>query len=206
MKDSRKIEDIILPFVTTATKSLKDDNQLAEGAWKVELNTQIQLFLQLIGDALHACGGGGELMVRLESYMQRMKDDAPAQVHTDAQAQQSTGMVQQGSTSAGTSDAGHGEEAGTRGYSAVSNTSIKGKGTDHVWRLFGMHEDQLVGKLREMEGVCTEVAALEDLKVSLNAVQKGHPWTKCGCRDRTAPSSAASDGYHVHTAVLRGVP
>ena len=33
IKDSRKVEDIILPFVTTATKSLKDDNQLADGAW-----------------------------------------------------------------------------------------------------------------------------------------------------------------------------
>ena len=164
MKDSRKIEDIILPFVTTATKALKDDNQLAEGAWKVELNSQISLFLALIGDALHASGGGGELLVRLESYRQRMKDDAPAPAPAPPPPVQASNPALAGVSGNG-DDA---DSASTRTVNSAKTTSasIKGKGTDHVWRLFGMPEEQLVGRLKEMAGTCTEAAALEDLKVS----------------------------------------
>jgi hypothetical protein len=71
MRESRKIEDLILPFVTTATKSLKKEEELADGAWKFELNTQIALFLDLLADSLAAVGpSSGELTNRLESYRQ----------------------------------------------------------------------------------------------------------------------------------------
>lgn len=155
LKDSRKIEDIILPFVTTATKSLKDDPQLPDGQWKSELNTQISLFISLLADSLYMTGGAPtELLGRLDSYRERLKDNPsplpPSSATKDSADADSIRSL-----------------APTPAFqNSTVPMELKGKGTDVVWRLFGMHEDALAGKLRELQGDCTEAAALEDLKVS----------------------------------------
>lgn len=155
LKDSRKIEDIILPFVTTATKSLRDDPQLPDGQWKSELNTQISLFMSLLSDSLHITGGApGELMARLDSYKERLRDTPPAPVAPLKE------IGDRDSVKSFTP---------ARVQPSPASGSLKGKATDTVWKLFGMHEDALEAKLRELQGSCTEAAALDDLKVSLSS-------------------------------------
>jgi hypothetical protein len=184
LKDSRKVEDIILVFVTTATKALKDDTQLAEGAWKYELNSQISLFLTLLSDALIASGGaGGELMSRLEGYRTRLQDDAPPPPPPPAK-------VAAGEKADGERD----RDSLKSVVSSVGTAAgIKGKGTDHVWRLFGMPEEQLAGKLKELASSCSESAALEDLKVSFAVTNAdARRCSKCSTRKIPFPTPRAT--------------
>jgi hypothetical protein len=153
LKDSRKIEDIILPFVTIATKSLKDDSQLPEGQWKFELNTQISLFISLLSDSLNLTGGApSELLGRLESYRARL-NNAPTLAHPP---------VMDIKRENGDRDS----VSSLTAQPLAAAMSLKGKATDAVWKVFGMHEDALASKLRELQADCTEAAALDDLKVS----------------------------------------
>jgi hypothetical protein len=149
-KDSRKIEDLILPFVTTATKSLKKDEELGEGAWKWELNSQIGLFLDLLVDSLNSLGqGGGEVGNRLESYRVRLREPQP-QVQPPPQATANGGI-------GGGSDRGHGERSDGESIRSVrSKEEVRGREVDGVARLFGVEEDGLQTKLRELQGICTE--------------------------------------------------
>jgi hypothetical protein len=152
MRESRKIEDLILPFVTTATKALKKEEELADGAWKWELNTQIALFLDLLADSLHAVGPvSAELSSRLESYRTRLNaPDPPA-------------------SSERASDRGHGDRSdgeSLRSLRREMSDGLRGRETESVGQLFGMTDEALNQKLRELQGICTEQAALEDLKVS----------------------------------------
>lgn len=157
MRESRKIEDIILPFVTTATKALKKEEELADGSWKWELNNQISLFLELLSDSLVSVGPvPAELTSRLEGYRTRLKADPPPPERDKAESIKDADRMSVRS--------GHTVHAG--GAGAAGPEGLKGKGTEGVAKLWGMSDEALQSKLRELHGVCTEQAALEDLKVS----------------------------------------
>lgn len=145
IKESRKIEDIILPFVTTATKALKKDEELADGQWKYELNTQISHFLEILSNCLLTAGGASqELAQRLEGYRVRLKADPPPPERDKEKVVADTESVR----------------------SARSREDmLKSVSTEGVGRLFGLTDDALQVKLRSLQNVCTEQAALEDLKV-----------------------------------------
>jgi hypothetical protein len=154
LRESRKIEDIILPFVTTATKALKKDEELADGAWKWELNAQISLFLELLSDSLASLGQVPvELTSRLEGYRTRLKADPPPPERDKDKVESQAQQVR---------DA---ERMSVRS----GNEGIRSKGMEGVAKLWGMNEDGLQQKSRELQNVCTEQAALEDLKVSPHA-------------------------------------
>lgn len=150
------MEDLILAFVTASTKVLKKDEELADGAWKYELNTHISLFLELVSDALHLTGQTSpELAARIDSYRTRLR--APDPPTKDANDR-------------GSSDRGHGESDAASVRSQRKDhqpqEGLRSPHTEAVARVFGLSEDALTGKLKDLQTVCTEQAALEDLKVS----------------------------------------
>lgn len=158
MRESRKIEDLILPFVTAATKSLQKDPEMADGAWKFELNTQIALFLDLLSDSLQILGPSSELVSRLESYRQRLREPASSVPPSMAPSI----MTERNSV--------HTSEKLGDGDSFMSQRSrsegLKGKETEEVAQLFGMADEALQSKLKELQSVCTE-------QVSSYAVRQG---------------------------------
>jgi hypothetical protein len=136
MRESRKVEDLILPFVTSATKALKKDDELVEGAWKWELNIQISTFLSIITDSLSALGPIPlELASRLDSYKTRLQAPEPEKIEPE--------VVK----------------------AVVKDEGLKGDATVAVAQLFGVGEERLQQMLKGMQGICTEQAALDDLKV-----------------------------------------
>jgi hypothetical protein len=151
MRESRKIEDLILPFVTTATKSLKKEEELADGAWKFELNTQIALFLDLLADSLAAVGpSSGELTNRLESYRQRLREPAPNSTAGSIKEADRNSLVVG-------SDRGHGGDAeSTFSTRSAKADGFRGKETEEIGQLFGLSDDQLQAKLNELKTICTE--------------------------------------------------
>jgi hypothetical protein len=168
-KDTRKVEDLILAFVTTATKSLKKEDELADGSWKYELSTQVSLFLDLVHSCLLSLGPiSSELSSRIEGYRTRLKEPAPTPTRPNHLDRISMGSIDKGD---GASIRSFGTQA-TRTPGGIVEEGLRGAGTEIAAVLFGLNEDWLVNKLRELQGVCTEQAALDDFKVSFFARMK----------------------------------
>lgn len=82
MKDSRKIEELILRYATTATGVLKKEPSLTGDGWKVELNNQISQFVKLLRECLQSTGHASpELFGRLDMFNAKL---APSSSHSDS--------------------------------------------------------------------------------------------------------------------------
>ena len=144
MRESRKIEELILAFVTSATKSLKKDDDLADGGWKYELNAQIALFLELIYDSLISLGPiPTELGARLDGYRTRLKPDPAPPPSADGQD----------------------KSDGVSVMSAASKPAESSKMLEVAAELFGLDNDDVKRSINDFKASATEQAALEDLKV-----------------------------------------
>lgn len=77
MKESRKIEDLILMFATNATNVLKKEPTLAGDGWKLELNNHIAMFIRMLRDCMRNVSHvSPELTARLDMYTAKL---APSQ-------------------------------------------------------------------------------------------------------------------------------
>jgi hypothetical protein len=74
MERNRKIEELILNFVTTASTSLRQDPQLAaDDGWKLELNNQIAHFTRIVRDSLkNVSHVPPELHQRVDMYVSKL--------------------------------------------------------------------------------------------------------------------------------------
>ncbi|THH29980.1 hypothetical protein EUX98_g4219 [Antrodiella citrinella] len=81
MKESRKIEDLILMFATNATNVLKKEPSLAGDGWKLELNNHIAMFIRMLRDCLKTVSHvSPEVTSRLDMYTAKLT--APASQKT----------------------------------------------------------------------------------------------------------------------------
>jgi hypothetical protein len=79
MKESRKIEDLILMFATHATGALKKEPSLAGDRWKIELNNQIAQFVKLLRECLRSISlVSSELHARLDMYAAKLAPSTSA--------------------------------------------------------------------------------------------------------------------------------
>ncbi|KAG8959840.1 hypothetical protein FRC03_007418 [Tulasnella sp. 419] len=75
MEKNRKIEELILTFVTKATDTLKKEPTLQPDGWKMELNAQIALFVRLLRDCLkNVSHVPPELTARMDMYTAKLTD------------------------------------------------------------------------------------------------------------------------------------
>ncbi|KXN90433.1 hypothetical protein AN958_04302 [Leucoagaricus sp. SymC.cos] len=162
MKDSRKIEDLILMFATHTTSVLKKEPTLAAGdGWKLELNNQIAIFVKMLRECLRNVNHvSPELLARLDTYTAKL---APA----------TGGTTDSGYDSTSTSrdrDSVH----STRGAASISSNVSDMPMVKTVAKLLKMadHDIQVeVDKLRN--GTVTDKAAITDLKTCLKNINAG---------------------------------
>lgn len=80
MKESRKIEELILKFASYATAVLKKEPTLAGEGWKHELNNQIAQFIKLLRECLRNVHHvSPELHARLDAYTSKLAPALAAQ-------------------------------------------------------------------------------------------------------------------------------
>lgn len=147
LKESRKLEDIILAFVSAATKSLRKEHDLADGGWKAELNPQILMFLDLLHESLSSVGSGAtELRARLSTYRSRLQSD----------------------------DAGIPSSTQTTGAPPDDNrpTARPAFVLDVVLNVLPADSAKVKEAAEALRGSCSVEAALEDLRVSLNCLPR----------------------------------
>ncbi|KAH7100511.1 hypothetical protein BKA62DRAFT_620047 [Auriculariales sp. MPI-PUGE-AT-0066] len=153
MRENRKIEELILTFATTATSALRKDPQLADDGWKVELNKQLAQFIHILRDCLKSVSNvSAELTARLDMYTAKLapSEQPPQQQHAE------------------------------RGRDSLPSPapSISGSVEDMplvktVARLFSVSDADVQRDINALKRVCTEKAALIDIKACLKNINAG---------------------------------
>jgi hypothetical protein len=144
MKENRKIEELILMFVTTATQSLKKDPQLAGNAWKAELNNQIAQFIRILRQCLNTVHHvPPELTARLDMYTAKLVPKTMPQVDT---------------ASSSASDSGYSSSrAGDGASSPGLSTSVMDMPlVQTISRLFGYTTAEVQRDINTIKRFCTE--------------------------------------------------
>lgn len=138
MKENRKIEELILMFVSTAHNSLKKNKQLAEGdAWKLELNNQISQFIRILRDSLRLCAHvPPELTAKMNTYAERL-------VPTPTDAGSDSGYA--------SSTNGAGPSTPSVMFASVSEMPM----VQAVGRLFGYEDHKVQTDLGSLRKLCT---------------------------------------------------
>ncbi|XAO24727.1 hypothetical protein I312_103533 [Cryptococcus bacillisporus CA1280] len=161
LKESRKIEDLILAFVTAATKSLKKEDALAD-SWKIELSRQVPLFFDLLSDCISAMGPvSSELKARLESYQGYLKVQ-----DTSNAEDKSLGSSLKSSNSLRSLAPKEQEIPGKKSVDLI----------EVVAQLFGMSTEVCRQKVEDLKEACTRQAALDDLKICLKRLNTEDPY------------------------------
>lgn len=149
----RKVEELILMFVTQATGVLRKEPTLEGDGWKIELNNQVSQFVKLIRECLRTISHvSPDLMSRLDMYTAKL---APPPSPTPA-----------------ASDSGYDTASTSRDSRNPGSPVISGSVTDMtlvrvVAALFKVPESAVQPEVDKMRKYCTEKAALMDLKVSI---------------------------------------
>ncbi|KAJ7075669.1 hypothetical protein B0H15DRAFT_1026978 [Mycena belliarum] len=158
MKENRKIEELILMFATHATTVLKKEPTLAGDGWKLELNNQIAVFVKMLRECLRTVNHvSPELLSRLDTYTAKL---APSQ---------------------SSSDSGYDSASTSRDRDSVSVPTVSGSVADMqlvgvVAALFRIPESEVQKEIDGLRGICTEKAALTDLKTCLKNIAAGAPF------------------------------
>ncbi|EKM76561.1 hypothetical protein AGABI1DRAFT_62905 [Agaricus bisporus var. burnettii JB137-S8] len=159
MKESRKIEDLILMFATHATSVLKKEPTLAVGdGWKLELNNQIAHFIKLLRECLkNVHHVSPELLSRLDAYSAKL---TPATAYSDS-----------GYESSSTSR----DRDSVHSNYAVTSTGVADMPlVKMVVKLLKLNDRDIQAEVDKLKnGTVTDKAAVTDLKTCLKNINAG---------------------------------
>ncbi|KAJ7887938.1 hypothetical protein B0H13DRAFT_2198405, partial [Mycena leptocephala] len=159
MKESRKIEELILTFASQATTALKKEPTLAGDGWKLELNNQLAVFVRMLRECLHSVNNvSPELLNRLDTYTAKLAPP-PEQSSRDS-----------GYDSASTS------RSRSISVPAVSSRVADMELVRVVASLFRIPESEVQREIDGLRRICTQKAALTDLKTCLKNINAGAPF------------------------------
>lgn len=143
---NRKIEELILSFVTTATSSLRKDTDLGPDGWKLELNNQIAHFVRILRDALRLVSHvPPELTMRMDMYAEKLVPQNAADV-----ARAAGSAYPEPSTS-------------THSTLGIHDMPL----VKEVGKLFDKADDELYREVQAIRGKCTEKVCQEPVSSEL---------------------------------------
>ncbi|EST05967.1 Mammalian uncoordinated homology 13, subgroup, domain 2 [Kalmanozyma brasiliensis GHG001] len=176
MKENRKIEELILIFVTTAQGSLK--KRSAGDEWKQELNNQVGHFVNIIRECLKTVSSvPRELTERLESYSSKLAPSAssasvssPAAVSSGSNGYAAAKDYMSASASASR------RTSSASTVPTLSNPLADSTMVRTVGALFSVELSQLSQDIEFVKKTCTEQAAMTDLKRCVKNINLQQPW------------------------------
>lgn len=177
MKENRKIEELILIFVTTAQGALR--RRMDGDSWKEELNKQVATFVRIIRECLRSIHGvSRELLDRLEGYSSKL---SPAPIPLGQQASASASA--NGATAAPAHDDSRRGSTASSLATVNAGTSLTAANTlldipmiRTVGTLFRVEQDQLIKDIEFVRKTCTEANAMIDLKHCIKNINLQAAW------------------------------
>ncbi|TKY85972.1 hypothetical protein EX895_004797 [Sporisorium graminicola] len=180
MKENRKIEELILIFVTTAQGSLKKRSTGDE--WKQDLNNQVGHFVNIIRECLKTVSGvPRELTERLEGYSAKLAPTAAlASASASTSAAVSSGSNGYAAVKEHKNPASASASRRTSSASTLPTLSVNPLADFSLVRtvgaLFSVDLSQLSQDVEFVKKACTEQAAMADLKRCVKNVNLQQPW------------------------------
>lgn len=161
MKESRKIEELILKFASYATGVLRKEPTLAGDGWKLELNNQIAQFIKLLRECLRNVHHvSPELLQRLDTYTSKL---APALAAQSQYAQSDSGYESSSTTT---------NQQPSISWNVADMPMVK-----IVAHLFKIPDSAIQNEVDRIRGqIVNEKAALTDLKTCLKNINAGAPF------------------------------
>ncbi|CEL56741.1 putative protein C11E3,02c OS=Schizosaccharomyces pombe (strain 972 / ATCC 24843) GN=SPAC11E3.02c PE=4 SV=1 [Rhizoctonia solani AG-1 IB] len=162
MKDNRRIEELILMYVTSSTTILKKDKQLSEAdGWKLELNKQVAIFIRILRETLRGVHHvPPELNSRLDMYTNKVTvpkeepSSGPSSAVSKKPPRERDSWVQ------------------VPPESSIADMPL----VQTVGKLFGIEDAELQRDVNAAARVCTDRAAIVDLKTCLKNITVGMPF------------------------------
>ncbi|PWY98873.1 hypothetical protein BCV70DRAFT_201660 [Testicularia cyperi] len=176
MKENRKIEELILIFVTTAQGSLKKRAQGDE--WKQELNNQVGQFVTIIRECLKTVSGvPKELTERLEGYSAKLVPAKSSNGTSSASAAASaaTAPSSKNHISPGSNSTSRRASSASQ-IATMADPLSEGSLVRTVGALFSVDLEQLRQDVEFVRRTCTEQAAMTDLKHCVKNISLQQPW------------------------------
>nr|QBH67539.1 C2 domain protein [Ustilago esculenta] len=183
MKENRKIEELILIFVTTAQASLKKRSVGDE--WKHELNNQVGQFVTIIRECLKTVSGvPRELTERLEGYSAKLAPTPNSASASSSGSAAASSAVTSGSNGysgvkecMATTSASYSRRASSAStLPTTSNPLAESSMVRTVGALFSIELGQLSQDVEFVKKTCTEQAAMADLKQCVKNINLRQPW------------------------------
>ncbi len=176
MKENRKIEELILIFVTTAQASLK--KRSAGDEWKQELNNQVGHFVTIIRECLKTVSGvPRELTDRLEGYSSKLAPTSAASASTSTSVTAGSNGYSAAKEYMSAGSASNSRRASSASaFPTASNPLAESSMVRTVGTLFSVDLNQLSQDVEFIKKSCTEQAAMTDLKRCVKNVNLQQPW------------------------------
>ncbi|GAA6043218.1 hypothetical protein JCM8097_000332 [Rhodosporidiobolus ruineniae] len=178
LEQDRQIEEVILMFVTTASRILRE--RLEGDLWKPELNSQVGRFVGVIRDALRNCSRlPAELVNRLDTYCAKLVEPAPP----PSSAPHGHDRTRSVASSAASPYPSYSPQLGSSvapSSPSLARRSLDGPGAvvnldempqvRAVGEIFGKSDEELKRDVAALRRVCSEQAAFNDLKQIVDIV------------------------------------
>ncbi|KAG8902226.1 hypothetical protein FRC00_000142 [Tulasnella sp. 408] len=165
IKENRKIEELILFYVTTATQALRKDPTLSGDGWKHELDAQTSQFVLILRDCLRSTSHvPPEIMSRLELYATRLAEGMQSQAPTSGGRGTSANQIHPG-----TGD--------TMRFTPPSLATVDDMPlVNVVGKLFDKTKKELQNDINTVRQFCSEKSALNDIKTCLKNINADMPF------------------------------
>ncbi|CAE7224588.1 unnamed protein product [Rhizoctonia solani] len=158
IKENRRIEELILMYVTSSTSILKKDKQLEGDGWKLELNKQVAIFIRIVRETLRGVHHvPPELNSRLDMYANKVavpKEEPASSGPSRKPPKERDSWVQ------------------VPPESSIADMPL----VLTVGKLFGIEDGELQKDVNVATKVCTDKAAIVDLKTCLKNITVGMPF------------------------------
>lgn len=172
MKENRKIEELILIFVTTTQGALR--KRMEGDTWKEELDKQVGMFVKIIRDCLRTVGGvSKELTERLEGYSNKL---APGPISLSQPPSHSPALINGSSPSGSRRDSAASVLTAGGSNALGLNPVTESSMIRSIGALFKVETEQLVKDVDFMKKTCTEQAAMIDLKHCVKNINLQAAW------------------------------
>lgn len=160
MKENRRIEELILMYVTSSTTILKKDKALEGDGWKIELNRQVAIFIRILREALRTVHHvPPELTSRLDMYSTKL-----------------TPPQEESSTPASATSRRPPRERDSWVQVAPEGSIADMPLVQTVGKLFRIEDADLQKDVSAAAKICTDKAAIVDLKTCLKNITVGMPF------------------------------
>lgn len=205
IKENRKLEDLLMMFIATASEVLR--KRCAGDEWKMRLELQVESFVRILEECLRqreVRHVPPELFVKLESMKTKLSANRPPPLTAAASASPDAAPGSEGrpppqSPGFATREGNSNPTSGINGSASTVNgqAATASRATFHladmpsarqVGLLFGVDDVQLQRDISALRQICTEKAAMSDLKQCVNLVSINAHFP--GCREDFATEEA----------------